>query len=54
MVSILNASLKPQITILSNLFPITSNKDYLIKSNDVSTMFSDDFISLIHHWLHHQ
>lgn len=54
MVSTLNASLKPQITILSTFLPVTSNRYFVIKSNDVSMNFFEDFIALIHHWLHHQ
>jgi len=53
MICMVNVSFKPQIIKLSTFLPVTSNKHFFIKSNDVKMNFSEDFISLIHHWLHH-
>jgi hypothetical protein len=44
---------KSQFTILSIFFPITLNKDFLIKTNDVNVQFIKDCSFQGRHWHHH-
>ncbi len=53
MIDLQFGTIKPEITILSISFPITSNKDFLIKINDVNAEIFENSSFKAHHWHYH-
>jgi hypothetical protein len=53
MIGLQLGTIKPQFTILSIYFTITTNKNFLIKTNDVNVEIFEDCSFKVHHWHHH-